>query len=416
MVCCIMMATTVCNAQNLTGSGTESEPYLISTQSDLETFAKDVNSGISYKGQFIKLTDNIKCDYDENNQWTPIGNYDNRFQGTFDGNGKTISGLYFDNSDQNYVGLFGYNEGTIKNVGVVDSYFNGYKSIGGVCGDNYNATITNCYYLSDTDKGNDAKTQEQFNNGCVAYLLSQGNNGGVWGQDLSKDNLPMLNGSKVYKNTCEDVLLGYSNEDKSYEKHEYENGICKHCGLYQPADINTDGYYEIANAGNLYWFAQYVNKLGDNLKANAILANDIVVNTLEFKDGEIVTDGKDYRVWSPIGNDYDKSFQGTFNGNGHTISGLYFNNSNQNYVYEEGGFYKFNGKFINDVFYIEDCFCNKWDSSFLSKIYSTQFLKYFAGESLKVSITVFELLLLLLVIGKLIVLNVSGFFSFKYIF
>lgn len=45
------------------------------------------------------------------------------------------------------------------------------------------------------------------------------------------------------------------------------------------------------------------------------------------------------------------------------------NNSNQNYVYEEGGFYKFNGKFINDVFYIEDCFCNKWDSSFLSKIY-----------------------------------------------
>ena len=49
--------------------------------------------------------------------WTPIGNsYDNRYQGTFDGNGKTISNLYI-NATSNYTGFFGYADaGSIKNI------------------------------------------------------------------------------------------------------------------------------------------------------------------------------------------------------------------------------------------------------------------------------------------------------------
>ena len=81
--------------------------------------------------------------------WTPIadwmGNRTTQYSGTFDGNNKTVSGLYF-NGDSTCIGLFGSSEsdGNIKNVGVVDSYFKGNDHVGGVCGNN-DGTITNCY-------------------------------------------------------------------------------------------------------------------------------------------------------------------------------------------------------------------------------------------------------------------------------
>ena len=81
--------------------------------------------------------------------WTPIadwmGNRTTQYSGTFDGNNKTVSGLYF-NGDSTCIGLFGSSEsdGNIKNVEVVDSYFKGNDHVGGVCGNNA-GTITNCY-------------------------------------------------------------------------------------------------------------------------------------------------------------------------------------------------------------------------------------------------------------------------------
>ena len=81
--------------------------------------------------------------------WTPIadwmGNRTTQYSGTFDGNNKTVSGLYF-NDNSTRIGLFGSSEadGNIKNVGVVDSYFKGNNFVGGVCGRN-DGTITNCY-------------------------------------------------------------------------------------------------------------------------------------------------------------------------------------------------------------------------------------------------------------------------------
>ena len=74
-----------------------------------------------------------------------MGNRTTQYSGTFDGNNKTVSGLYF-NGDSTCIGLFGSSEsdGNIKNVGVVDSYFKGNDHVGGVCGNNA-GTITNCY-------------------------------------------------------------------------------------------------------------------------------------------------------------------------------------------------------------------------------------------------------------------------------
>ena len=83
-----------------------------------------------------------------------------------------------------------------------------------------------------------------------------------------------------------------------------------------------DGNYLIGNAAELYGFAELVNN--GNATANAKLTADIVVNeNVLDANGEANTG--DFVQWTPIGNDYfeDKVYSGTFDGQGHIISGLY---------------------------------------------------------------------------------------------
>lgn len=94
----------------------------------------------------------LACNLNLNDEeWEPIGTSENPFTGTFDGNGNTISGLYISSFNENNVaGLFGQNNGTIKNLEVtgsisVDDEENTYELayIGGIAGIN-NGTVSNC--------------------------------------------------------------------------------------------------------------------------------------------------------------------------------------------------------------------------------------------------------------------------------
>ena len=78
-------------------------------------------------------------------EWKPIGDRWSSYTGTFDGQGYTISGLYFNNPTSSYVGLFGSigANGKISNVGVLDSYFQFSELGGGVCGVNH-GTVRDC--------------------------------------------------------------------------------------------------------------------------------------------------------------------------------------------------------------------------------------------------------------------------------
>ena len=78
-------------------------------------------------------------------EWEPIGTRWSPYTGTFDGQGYTISGLYFNNPHSSYVGLFGSigANGKISNVGVLDSYFQFSTLGGGVCGVN-SGTVRDC--------------------------------------------------------------------------------------------------------------------------------------------------------------------------------------------------------------------------------------------------------------------------------
>ena len=64
--------------------------------------------------EFCHAADGTK--YTDDPSWTPIGNSDNRYQGTFDGNGKTIKNLYI-NATSGYAAFFGSaTDGCIKNI------------------------------------------------------------------------------------------------------------------------------------------------------------------------------------------------------------------------------------------------------------------------------------------------------------
>ncbi len=125
------------------GDGSSAETACeIANGEQLARLAQDVNGGTTYKGKFFKLTANIDLG---GNEWTPIGVKWNCFEGTFDGNGHTVSNFTINKPDESYLGLFGKNKGTIMNLGVEKAEINGYEFVGGVCGYNDGVKIQNCY-------------------------------------------------------------------------------------------------------------------------------------------------------------------------------------------------------------------------------------------------------------------------------
>ena len=81
----------------------------------------------------FKMTADITYDQSENNFET-IGNSSKFFSGTFDGNGKTISGINIDKSVYNYKGIFGLVNGTVKNLVVINSSIVAYQNVGAIVG------------------------------------------------------------------------------------------------------------------------------------------------------------------------------------------------------------------------------------------------------------------------------------------
>lgn len=400
--------------------------YVISTAEELYGFADWVNKGTtaarsakSVLTADIVVNENVLTSEGELNgdgsdfvAWTPIGTSSYSYYGIFDGNGHTVSGLYFNNSSTDNVGLFGYftsQSSVIKNVGVLDSYFNGRNYVGGICGyigfasiincynagtisgnsyvggivggNVYTCTITSCFNLGkisgsslvggingsnksatynsnfvltgsvSSANGGTFATAEEFASGKVAYLLNSNN----WYQNLKTpaDLVPVLDPThaKVWLG-CGGIYVN----DPTEAPHSMVDGICSVCGYAnaptlidaQAAEnlhISTDyiGYYAIANTGHLYWFADKVNDGATSSKG--VLIADIVVNeNVLTDDGELNGDGSDFIPWTPIGKS-GNTFVGTFDGNGHTISGLYCNTPSTNYVGLFG--YAYRGGVIN---------------------------------------------------------------------
>lgn len=127
--------------------------------------------------------------------------------------------------------------------------------------------------------------------------------------------VPGLNGGNPITASGKTISTTTPNEiemfhDDTVCSHEYYNadGFCEACGAYQKANKSGE-YYEIYNAGQLFWFAKQFNDGEIPNKSNLKLMKDI-----EIPDGY---------AWTSIGAIADgKSFEGTIEGNYHVISGL----------------------------------------------------------------------------------------------
>ena len=120
------------------------------------------------------------------------------------------------------------------------------------------------------------------------------------------DGNPITKSGETISTTPNEIVMFQRDTSCSHE-HYNADGFCEACGAYQEPK-NWKGYYEIYNAGQLFWFAKQFNdgKIPDN--SNLKLMKDI-----EIQDGH---------DWTSIGNISNKSFRGTIEGNYHVISGL----------------------------------------------------------------------------------------------
>lgn len=108
-----------------------SEPYTITTADQLAGLAQLVNGGNNFEGKTITLGSDIDL---SGKEWTPIGNFDHPFSGTFDGSNKIISNLYIKEED-GVKGLFGAaDKATIQNVILNSAYIEGKSNLGSILG------------------------------------------------------------------------------------------------------------------------------------------------------------------------------------------------------------------------------------------------------------------------------------------
>ena len=167
-----MLNTVVAFAQfSGSGTGTESDPYLIYNENQLAQLGNFLNQeGVYFRLQKdLDMTDWIA----ENNPsqgWMPVGVSSSPFKGIFDGNNHKISGIFINRSSTDYVGFFGYiSLATITNLTVEYSSIKGDEKVGGLAGYAGSSTITGCNVVV---TANDAITGNSTTGGLVGLCSS----------------------------------------------------------------------------------------------------------------------------------------------------------------------------------------------------------------------------------------------------
>ncbi len=144
-----------------TTASVPSDTVTITSVNDLIAFQKSVNNGTFCCGT-VKLMADLNL---SGTKWSPIGTIDHPFEGTFDGNGHTISGLNI-KSDGTYIGFFGYAyRSDIKNLTLKDVKVTGEVDVGGMVGWLDGGSLTNCSISGSVDAGKNGF----YTGGLVGY-------------------------------------------------------------------------------------------------------------------------------------------------------------------------------------------------------------------------------------------------------
>ena len=152
----VTLTATWTPAPTWTGAGTAESPYLIYNRNQLDDLAAYVNANDgSYRDSVYRLMADIAYDPAATNSFTPIGRFSSRFQGVFDGNGHTVSGISIRRPGTDCQGFFGCLDGaTVKDLTLADSSIEGDRYVGGLFGYAGRSTIERCFVNGTSVAGN----------------------------------------------------------------------------------------------------------------------------------------------------------------------------------------------------------------------------------------------------------------------
>lgn len=304
--------------------GTKDAVYEISNAGQLYWFAGLVNGTLSGVAQnksanavltadIVVNANVLKSDGTLNEgtfkEWTPIATSASPYTGIFDGQNHTISGLYFNQENSYDVGLFGRNNGKIANAGILDSYFYGTSKVGGVCGNNYTGTITNCYNTGSVSGLGNLGGVNGYNDGGT--ITNSYNAGSVSGTERYVGGVSGYNDGGTITN-CYNVGSvggsGYVGGVNGWNKGIITN--CYNTGSVSGTGVNVGGVIgrneSNASITNCYYDSTIYT--GNAIGANDGTTEKVEGKTIEqFKTGEVaylLQNGQSEEIWGQtIGTD-----------------------------------------------------------------------------------------------------------------
>ena len=207
--------------------------YMVKTEEQLRSIGKG-----NYKMSFNYLLD---ADIKLTKEWVAIGDEDNPFTGSFNGNGLTISNLKITSKTAKYIGLFGYVEGgsiynvTLKNVDIDSAGEKGKKvcPIVAICIDGH---VYDNVVESNTKSSQDASDNEDSNDeeSTIKDMPSLGVHHNLWSEDLCSK----------YEKITGSLALSKESKTSSVKIDIYaDNKLLKSCALKKgsaPISINAD--------------------------------------------------------------------------------------------------------------------------------------------------------------------------------
>lgn len=220
------------NQSSFTLNGDYSGYYTIADKEDLQAFAAKVNAGEN------DINAVLTADIDMvGEDWTPIGDTDKGYTGTFDGNGHKISNLVCERTgDKQVSGLFAVlmENSVVKNLGMEDGVFTSSTSTAGAVAAKSNlGKVINCWnsgkvtahdYAGGIVGSSKGWIESCKNSGAIKATWGYGRSGGIAGEQVCD-----MNSSKQYVRT--------------YIKYCYNTGT-------------ADGYY----AGGITGYQSYLNR------------------------------------------------------------------------------------------------------------------------------------------------------------
>ena len=267
------------NSVNVWDGETVKEPavdnniYIIEEPSELAWLAAAVNGTLTeeytratvapndFAGKTFLLTQDINLG---NEAWTPIGNSNNIFKGTFDGQGHTITNLVVNGGSNSNQGLFGVtHDGEIKDFTLENAKVSGRLNVGAVAGQPY------------TSKYTDITVQGHVEINGMAYV------GGVGGKNA------YANWTNITVNVDETSYVKANSVENGTAYRTYVGGVVGfngeggHSFTYITSNINVEG--STCDVGGLFGIAHYGNQFVNcSCSGNVTITTNEVESALEM--------------------------------------------------------------------------------------------------------------------------------------